>query len=78
MFVQILGVEIIPIPVRGAAGEDEPRVFGVFVLFFGFRNNELASKEERKQNNALPDRLPENVLDHLARHDVVLSVLRHS
>jgi primosomal replication protein N len=42
--VHILRVEIIPIPVRGAAGEDETRVFGVLVLCFGFRNNELASK----------------------------------
>lgn len=63
----ITGVELTAIPIGSTAWEDEAWVDTlVFVLLNVLWNHPLTGEEEGEQNNALPERLTKNMLDHSA------------
>jgi len=50
-------------------------IISVGIFLNRLRDHVLTSEEEGEKNNTLPNRLAENVLGHLARNDVVFTVL---
>ena len=77
-------VEIGAIPVLKSSWEDKVTLSAVgskviiSPLSLRLDDGELTSEEEEEENDALPDGHTEDVLDHLAGYNVVLSVLGHS
>ena len=45
------------------------------ILLYTLGKDELTSEQESEEDSALPEGLTKNVLDHLAAHDVIITVL---